>query len=163
MYKKICTFAGHANIYFKNRDMIKSILKGEIINLIENENVGKFYCGGKGNFDNLCAECVHEVRNDYPFIESDMVLSYIPGKKNKFGIDPYKDFNWTIYPEGLEFVPQKLAIIKRNEWMVNKSSFLIAYIDHEWGGAYKTFKYAKRKKHIKVINLYDLISDITMI
>lgn len=48
---------------------------------------------------------------------------------------------------------QNVAIVKRNEWMIDKSSFLIAYIDHEWGGAYRTFKYAKRKKHIKVINI----------
>ena len=82
-----------------------------------------------------------------------MIFSYIPGKKSESGIDPYEDFNGTIYPDGLEFVPQKLAIIKRNEWMVDNSSFLIAYIDHEWGGAYRTFKYAQRKKHIKVISI----------
>ena len=134
-------------------DSIKTKLKSEIIRLIENENVDTFYCGGKGDFDRLCAECVNELKNYYPFMESYMVFSYIPGKKNEFGKDPYEDFNWTIYPEGLEFVPQKLAIVKRNEWMIDKSSFLIAYIDHKWGGAYRTFEYAKRKKHIKVINI----------
>ena len=151
MQPKICTFAGHADIFGENQ--LKKKLESEIINLIENENVDTFYCGGKGDFDRFCAECVNELKNHYPFIESYMIFSYIPGKKSKSGIDPYEDFNGTIYPDGLEFVPQKLAIIKRNEWMVDNSSFLIAYIDHEWGGAYKTFKYAKRKKHIKVINI----------
>ena len=153
MQPKICTFAGHADIYFENKSMVKSILKGEIINLIENENVDTFYCGWKCDFDRLCAECVNELKNQYPFIESYMIFSYIPWKKSESGIDPYEDFNGTIYPEGLEFVPQKFAIAKRNEWLIDNASFLIAYIDHEWGGAYRTFRYAKRKKHIKVINI----------
>jgi len=134
-------------------DSIRAKLQSEIVCLIENENVDTFYCGGKGDFDRLCAKCVNKLKNHYPFIESYMVFSYIPGKKNEFCIDRYEEFNGTIYPEGLEFVPQKFAIIKRNEWLINKSSFLIAYIDHEWGGAYRTFKYAKRKNHIKVINI----------
>ncbi len=151
MEERICAFAGHAEIFGK--DVIKPKLKVEIINLIENENINTFYSGGRGDFDRICAECVHEIRNDYPFIKSYLVFSYIPREKDKSGIDPYKDFDKTLYPEGLEFVPQRLAIIKRNEWMVDRASFLIAYIDHEWGGAYKTFKYAKRKKHIKIINI----------
>ena len=39
--------------------------------------------------------------------------------------------------------------------MVKKSDVIIAYITHEYGGAYMTFNYAKKQKHIKCINLYD--------
>ena len=134
-------------------DSIKTKLKSEIIRLIENENVDTFYCGGKGDFDRLCAECVNELKNYYPFMESYMVFSYIPGKKNEFGKDPYEDFNGTIYPEGLEFVPQKLAIVKRNEWMIDKSDFLIAYVKNSFGGANKTLSYAKKRRKIKIINM----------
>jgi hypothetical protein len=37
--------------------------------------------------------------------------------------------------------------------MVNNSNFLIAYVDHEWGGAYKTLEYAEKRRKIKIINI----------
>ena len=151
MTQKICTFAGHGEIYGENT--LKEKLKKEIINLIESYGVNTFYNGGKGQFDWLCADCVKELRKDYPFIKSYMIFSYLPGKKNEFDSNPYKDFDGTIYPYGLEFVPKRFAIVKRNEWMIDNSSFLITYINHKWGGAYRTLEYAKRKKHIQFINI----------
>ena len=151
MTQKICTFAGHGEIYGENT--LKEKLKKEIINLIENQGVTTFYNGGKGQFDWLCADCVKELRKDYPFIKSYMIFSYLPGKKNEFDSNPYKDFDGTIYPYGLEFVPKRFAIVKRNEWVIDNSSFLITYINHKWGGAYRTLEYAKRKKHIQFINI----------
>ena len=151
MTQKICTFAGHGEIYGENT--LKEKLKKEIINLIERYGVNTFYNGGKGQFDWLCADCVKELRKDYPFIKSYMIFSYLPGKKNEFDSNPYKDFDGTIYPYGLEFVPKRFAIVKRNEWVIDNSSFLITYINHKWGGAYRTLEYAKRKKHIQFINI----------
>lgn len=57
---KICTFAGHAQLYGDNS--IREKLKKEIINLIENQEVTTFYNGGKGQFDCLCADCVKELK-----------------------------------------------------------------------------------------------------
>ena len=152
MNNKICCFAGHANIY--SQDKIKEKLKKEIINLIENYGVTEFYNGGKGDFDWLCAQCVDKLRKDYPFIKSYLILAYMPKEKDK---NEYDDsalalFDSTLYPS-IEKTPRRFAIVKRNQWMINNADFLIAYIDHSWGGAYKTFEYAKRKKHILVINI----------
>jgi hypothetical protein len=36
--------------------------------------------------------------------------------------------------------------------MIDSADIVIAYIDHAWGGAYKTYSYAKRKKK-RIINL----------
>ena len=147
---RICTFAGHAKLYGDNS--IKEKLKKEIINLIENQGVTTFYNGGKRQFDWLCADCVKELRKDYPFIKSYLILAYMPVKKNQFDADFYKKFDDTLYPE-IEKVPPKFAIVKRNEWVIDNSSFLITYINHKWGGAYRTLEYAKRKKHIQFINI----------
>ncbi|MBP3546306.1 MAG: DUF1273 family protein [Alphaproteobacteria bacterium] len=150
MTQKICTFAGHGEIYGENT--LKEKLKKEIINLIERYGVNTFYNGGKGQFDWLCADCVKELRKDYPFIKSYLILAYMPVKKNQFDADFYKKFDDTLYPE-IEKVPPKFAIVKRNEWVIDNSSFLITYINHKWGGAYRTLEYAKRKKHIQFINI----------
>lgn len=61
-------------------------------------------------------------------------------------------FDSTLYPS-IERTPRHFAIVKRNEWMINNADFLIAYVVYNWGGAYKTFEYAKRKKHTSVINI----------
>ena len=61
-------------------------------------------------------------------------------------------FDESIYPD-IEKTPPRFAIVKRNEWMINNSDFLIAYVEHNWGGAAKTLEYAKKKKHIKTINI----------
>lgn len=76
----------------------------------------------------------------------------MPGKKNQFDADFYKKFDNTIYPE-IENVPPKFAIIKRNEWMIDKSDFLIAYVEHNCGGAYRTLGYVKNKKDISINNI----------
>ena len=39
-----------------------------------------------------------------------------------------------------------------NEYMVDNCDFLICYIEKSWGGAYRTYMYAKRKK-LKIFNL----------
>lgn len=145
-----CCFAGHSNI--SNQEEIKIRLKNEIINLIEKENVTEFYNGYKGAFDSLCARTVNELKKDYPFIKSFWVLPYMPREKDDYTDSLLKLFDESIYPD-LENVHPRFAIVKRNEWMVNNSDFLIAYVKHEWGGAFQTLRYAKRKKHISIINL----------
>ena len=93
------------------RAKAKPKVKNEIINLIENHGVTTFYNGGKGKFDWLCAKCVKDLKSDYPFIKSYLILAYIPTNKEKSDINRYDDFDDTIYPN-LETIPPKYAIIK---------------------------------------------------
>ena len=71
----------------------------------------------------------------------------MPKEKDEFD-STLEIFDGTIYPD-IENVPPRFAIIKRNEWMVKQSDFMIAYVNYPWGGAYKTLQYAERKKNIK--------------
>ena len=150
MTQKICTFAGHGEIYGENT--LKEKLKKEFINLIENENVDTFYCGGKGDFDKLCSERVKELKSNYPFVKSYLILAYMPNKKSEFDLNPYGEYDGSVYPD-LENTPPRFAIIKRNEWMIDKSDFLIAYVKNSFGGANKTLSYAKKRRKIKIINM----------
>ena len=45
-----------------------------------------------------------------------------------------------------ENTPRKFHLVKGNEYMVDNSDYLICYINHSWGGAYRTYTYARRKK-----------------
>ena len=150
---KICSFAGHANIYGEE-EIIKSKLKKEIINLIEKEKVTTFYSGGKGAFDWLCAETLKELKKEYSYIKSYLMLAYMPKEKDSPESILYEEmFDKTVYPN-IENVPRRFAILKRNKCMVDKSDFLISYVKHDLGsGAYKTLEYAEKRKNIKIINI----------
>lgn len=146
---KICCFAGHSSVFGKKE--LPTKLKKEIVNLIENHDVTTFYSGGKGDFDWLCAKNIQELKKEYSSIKSYCILSYMPKEKDEFD-STLEIFDGTIYPD-IENVPPRFAIIKRNEWMIKNSDFMIAYVNYPWGGAYKTLQYAERKKNIKIINL----------
>lgn len=62
--------------------------------------------------------------------------------------DEYDD---TTYPP-LEGVPLKFAISKRNEWMVDQADVVVAYVQHSWGGAAATLRYAE-SKHKRIIRI----------
>ena len=75
------------------------------------------------------------------------------------GLNRYKDYNESLYdgiiiPQELLGIHPKAAITKRNRWMVDQSDLLIAFVQRDFGGAYETLKYARRKK-VSVINISD--------
>ncbi len=74
-------------------------------------------------------------------------------EKNEHTKNLLQIFDGSIYPN-LETVPPRLAILKRNKWVINNSDFLIAYVQNDWSGASKTLKYAMRKRNnIEIINI----------
>jgi uncharacterized phage-like protein YoqJ len=99
----------------------------------------KFLLGGYGGFDRMAAGVVWELKIKYPQIQSVLVLSYL----NR--TIPQNQYDETTYPP-FETVPKRYAIIKRNQWMVDQSDVVIAYVTHSWGGAAKTLDYAKRRQ-----------------
>ena len=131
-----CTFFGHRIL---NKD-IKDLLTRQIDNLIAEYGVNVFYVGNNGQFDY------------YPQISYSIVLAYLPEREKEHNQLSYTE---TIYPEGLEDTPPRFAISKRNKWMVMQSDYVIAYVEHSFGGAAQFTEYA-RKKHKTVINLADL-------
>ncbi len=142
--------------FFGHRDTpndIKALLKETIIDLITNENATLFYVGNQGNFDRMAFKVLEELKEQYPHIRYYIVLAYLPLKSNSFN---YDNFDLTIYPEGLEKVPPRFAISKRNFWLIEHSDTVVTYVTFSVGGAIQ-FKKAAERKGKKVLNLPDLI------
>ena len=57
-----------------------------------------------------------------------------------------KNYDEILIPDGIDGEFSTFNIVKRNEWMVRKADFVIAYVNHGWGGAAKALKYAIRQK-----------------
>ena len=148
----IISFFGHSTLAGVE-DLSVKIKKVICENLVFNENI-YFYCGGYGEFDNLCAKICREIKKTYPCCEVVFVTPYITEsqqKKIKCFLEE-KLYDSIIYPT-LENVPMRFAISKRNEWMVNQSDIIIAYVKYTYGGAYKTLLYAHKHKK-PYTNLY---------
>ena len=56
-----------------------------------------------------------------------------------------RQFDDIIIPEELLGVHYKAAIGKRNQWMIDQSQYLIAYVRRSFGGAVKALQYAQRR------------------
>jgi len=135
-----CTFFGHRRCYRLDRNRLKI----EIEKLI-NGGVDTFYVGNHGEFDSEVYSALKEMRKEYPHIKVFVTLAYLPDKNSIENPD-------SIYPEGLESVPPKFAIDKRNRIMIAQADFCICHIDHTWGGAYKYWQIAK-KRGLHTVNL----------
>ena len=127
-----CTFFGHRECY----GLDSKVLRETVEKLIA-QGVDTFYVGNQGQFDSMVYRCLNQLREVHPHIRVCIVLAYLPTEKADGG-----DLIDTMYPE-IEGHP-KLAIERRNRWMLQSSDYCICYIDHTWGGAYKFARLAKR-------------------
>lgn len=136
------TFCGHKEL--AARTAVKQWLQSVCEELIL-QGADEFYLGGYGAFDSLCASVLRELKPKHDHIRLILVLPYLNSNIITDGYDE------TLYPP-LESVPRKFAILRRNEWMVQESDIVVAYVKHDWGGAAKTLQYARKKR--KRIILY---------
>ena len=145
MKETAVTFIGHSACMSLNKGVLKKHIEDLILD-------GKtfFLCGGMGEYDRLCAHMVYNLKKQYSHIKLFLVIPYLTFKKHDF--DMYDE---VIYPEGVEGYYFKRAIVERNKFLVDNSSVAICFVDHTWGGAAKTYEYAK-KKEIRIINLSEL-------
>ena len=110
-----------------------------------------FYLGGYGDFDSLALKACLEYKKTHPSARLVFVTPYLDDRYLKNREEILKNYDEILYPE-IETTPPQYAISKRNEWMVKHADFLIASVDHGFGGAVKTLECAIRW-HIPFVNL----------
>lgn len=135
-----CTFFGHKDCSFS----VAETLKKTLIPLIEEHNATEFIVGNQGNFDAIASQVIKSLRDDYPQIKLYIISAYYPKETTEN----------SIFPEGLENVPGKFRIDKRNRWMLKKADYVVTYITRSTGGAVKYYELAK-KAGKTVINIAD--------
>jgi len=148
--KNSCCFAGHRQI-FDYKILEKAAIT--ISDLAQN-SVTTFYTGGMGDFDNSCSSIVRSLKRTNENIKLYLIIPYMKQKLNRCK-DYYEEaYDDIVCPLDLIGTHYKGAIKKRNRWMVDNSTHVIAYVCMAYGGAYEAVQYAERKnKH--VINLAD--------
>jgi len=115
--------------------------------------VSEFVVGQYGNFDRLVIRALSQVKRAHPDITLMLMTPYYPVNRK---VDLPEAFDALFYPPDLETVPKRLAIVRANRYMVERSDFLIAYVWHPASNARELLEYAgtgKRKGKIHITNL----------
>lgn len=157
-----CCFTGHRPQKFafpldcENEDYLKFNDKLEsTIRLLVQRGITDFYCGGAYGFDLMAAETVLSVKNHNIGIRLFCVIPF----KNQAALWSNK---WQERYENVLRNSNETVMIsenyspgvyqKRNRYMVDHSSVLVAYFDGKPGGTKSTVNYAKARCK-RIINI----------
>ena len=142
------SFIGHREIdrFFYVEEQVREIVE----RLIKSKEYIEFYVGRNGEFDLMVASVIKRAQRDYDYKNCSLILVLAYPIANIEDMENYYDEVW--YPQELYHVHYKAAITKRNEWFVNNSDLLVAYVTKEYGGAYECLQKA-RKTSIEIIHL----------
>ncbi len=126
---------------------MKEIAKIEIQNAIINYGITHFISGMAIGFDMIAAELVLELKKDYPFITLECAIPCKEQDKlwRKQQKQRYK--NILSQADKVTYVSDRPyfdgCMQKRNKYMIDNSSVLIALFNGETGGTKQTVDYAK--------------------
>ncbi|MBR1443701.1 MAG: DUF1273 family protein, partial [Firmicutes bacterium] len=155
-----CCFTGHRRID-DNLLTVKNIVKNEVINLIENNNVRYFGVGGAVGFDMLCSLVIIDLKPIYPDIKLIMVLPCF--EQDRFWNDDDKQLYAEIKHKAdkIRYVSKeytKECMHRRNRLLVDESKYCICYLNKIFGGTFYTVNYA-REKGLFVTNICSIIKN----
>ena len=135
------SFIGHREV--DNFRFIEDQIEDVVKELIETKEYIDFYVGRNGEFDILVASVIKRAQRDFGTSNNSLILVIPYPIADIEDMEKYYDEVW--YPNELYGVHYKAAIIKRNEWFVEHSDLLVAYVERDYGGAYDCFNKAKEK------------------
>lgn len=134
------TFFGHRQML----ENVQPLLRQTLETLITQQGADIFYVGHQGAFDSLVLRNLKALKTVYPHITYTVVLAYLPTENSEMDM---KD-EPTLYPDGLESVPRRFAIVHRNRWMIEHSDLVISYVKSPGGAAQFTALAEKRGKTV---------------
>ena len=151
MYIKSCCFSGHRQIFHSG---VSKRLK-QVIGSLVGAGVHTFYSGGMGEFDHLAESVVRDFQRTQQEIQLFLVIAY-PTRDLNLQKEYYeRAYNGILYPLELVGIHPKSAIQRRNQWMVDHSGYLAAFVTREFGGAFRTLRYAQ-KKNLDIFNIAEM-------
>lgn len=148
--EKTVAFSGHRSL---GKDFNKLALCNEIIRLIET-GYDTFLVGMAVGFDTECFKILEKIREKNPI----KIIACIPCREQDKNFLTYqkREYQRMVKSADEKIVLQeeydKYCMLKRNDFLVDNASVLIAYLRKNQGGTEYTVRRAK-KKGIKIINI----------
>ncbi len=132
-------------------DALAPLLDEAIERHIAEYGVTEFLVGRYGRFDQLAAEALRRAKERHPGIRLRLLIPYhprlrllIPYHPAQRPVDVPPGFDDTYYPEGMETVPKRLAILRAGQMAAGESGYLIA--SPGFGGSRTITDYALRRE-----------------
>ena len=141
----LCFFIGHRDAESGLMPKIEAAVHRHITEY----GVTEFVVGQYGAFDRMAARAVIQLKTTYPEVRLILLLSYYPGERK---MDLPEGFDGSLYPEGQENVPKRLAIVRANRYAADHSGYLIAYAWQPGSNSKKVVESAKNNVHVSLIN-----------
>ena len=148
-----CCFTGHRDIPLISCQKIYSDTLNSIKELV-GKGVNKFICGGAMGYDLMCGEIVLYIKERNPHISLEVAVPCKGQDKKYSARDKQRYRELLSKADKVTFVNEEYTMgcyHKRNRYMVDNSSYIIAYCTKPSGGSYYTLDYA-RKMGVEVIN-----------
>lgn len=153
MQGKSCFFIGHREAPSTLRPQLDQTIE----RCITEHGVTGFVVGKYGNFDHLAAQALVAAKERHPEISIQLLIPYHPADRP---VEAPDGFDSTFYPEGMETVPKRLAIIRANRYMVERSDCLIAYAWHPASNARELLEYAQKREKRGLIHVFNLADEM---
>ena len=116
-----CFFIGHHNAPESLRPVLDKAVERHIIEC----GVTQFIVGHYGAFDRMAADAVMRAKKEHKAVTLMLLLPYHPTERP---IELEAGFDGSFYPEGMENVPRRYAIVRANEYVIRRvCDYLIAY------------------------------------
>lgn len=144
-----CFFIGHR----ETSERVLPALIQEVERHITEYGVTEFVVGHYGGFDRLAAHAVKKAKQRHPEVTLTLLLPYHPAERP---IPTPEGFDRTLYPEGMETVPKRLAIVRANRWMLCHSDYLIASVWHTASNSRELLEYAKGREKQGLLRITNL-------
>ena len=146
---KTCFLFGHQDAPDGLRPRIEAAVEYHFTEL----GVRQFIAGGYGNYDRMAAGAVKAVKQRHSDICLTLLLPYHPAERP---IETPPGFDGTLYPEGMESVPRKYAIVRANQYMIKNADTVICYVKH-FGNTGALLEQAQKRSDLYVQNLAEEI------
>lgn len=153
--KKTCFFIGHKDA----EKELCPVLYRMIEQIFVQDHVTTFYVGNYGRFDYWVGESVRKLKESHAGIKLFLVIPYHPSIRP---IEAPPGYDGTYYPDGMESVHPKYAIMQANRKMIDSCDHLIAYVYHDIGNSYKVLEYARKREKqglIQISNIGEIVHE----
>lgn len=146
---KSCYFIGHREA----DERLLPLLGKAIEKLITEDRVAYFYVGAYGGVDRIVTTALKAAKKKYPNIVLMRVLPYHPADRT---VKIPESFDGTYYPDGIEKVPKRYAIVRTNRVMIDAADWLITYVRHGASNSCRLLEYAERRQEKGLIQIENL-------
>ena len=142
---KTCFFIGHRDAPESIYDRLLSAVKRHI----SEYGVTDFVVGRYGNFDRLAARAVMEAKQHHHNVSLTLLMPYYHADA-----EPLPDgFDGSLFPDGLETVPKRAAILRANQYMIHHCDYMIVYDAGRIGNTRTLVYQARRIKGLQIDNI----------